>query len=107
MVAQSWNHLEMRQLQYFMEVVSETGGKKRFRELPGNKIPMTVTSFLALPRPRLEVGANGAKSVETELKQLNLGFSVPSVDFVLLAPTSSPGAGERNERRDFIKQQIP
>lgn len=30
MAAQPWNHLEMRQLQYFMEVVSETGDKKSF-----------------------------------------------------------------------------
>ena len=30
MTAQSWHQLEMRQLQYFMEVVAETGAKKSF-----------------------------------------------------------------------------
>ena len=58
--------------------------------------------FMASPAPGLEVGANGAKSVKTDSRLDTAALSVPSVDFVLLAPTFSPGAGQQRERRDFL-----
>ena len=51
--------------------------------------------------PRLEVGANGVKSVETDSRIGSAALAVPSVDFVRLAPTSSPGRDSTESKETF------
>ena len=62
---------------------------------------------MALPAPRLEVGANGAKSVETDSRLDTALLSAPSVDFVLLAPTSSPGRDSNDSEETFYIFKAP
>ena len=62
---------------------------------------------MASPAPRLEVGANGAKSVETDSRLDTAALSVPSVDFILLAPTSSPGQDSNESEETFYTFKTP